>query len=110
MVLNSMRQAIVAAQLATRTEVDRLVSELARSRSSKGRMFWLPRIVQAWGIVPSPGADSETIPGVGLRHPRVGLIVAKPTKAASRIRVMCALPGKLDGLRRFPLPGSPGKA
>jgi SAM-dependent methyltransferase len=54
MVLSSMRQAIVAAQLATRTEVDRLVYELARYRINPDNLFWLPRIVQAWGIVPSP--------------------------------------------------------
>ena len=48
------RQAIVAAQLATRTEVDRLVYELARYRINPDNLFWLPRIVQAWGIVPSP--------------------------------------------------------
>jgi SAM-dependent methyltransferase len=56
LVLDSMRQAIVAGQLATRTEVDRLASELDRFRIAPQSLFWLPRIVQVWGSVPAIGS------------------------------------------------------
>jgi hypothetical protein len=55
LVLDSIRHAIVAAQLATRTEVDRLASELNQFRSTPQSEFWLPRIVQVWGSVPTIG-------------------------------------------------------
>jgi ubiquinone/menaquinone biosynthesis C-methylase UbiE len=55
LVLDSIRHAIVAARLATRTEVDRLASELDRYRSTPQSLFWLPRIVQAWGTAPEIG-------------------------------------------------------
>ncbi len=51
--LTSIRNAIVAAQLATRTEVDRLVAELERFRNASQSLLWLPRIVQVWGSVPA---------------------------------------------------------
>jgi SAM-dependent methyltransferase len=55
-VLSSIRHAIVAANLATRTEVDRLASELDRFRTTPQSLFWLPRIVQVWGSVPTAGS------------------------------------------------------
>lgn len=55
-VFDSIRHVIVAAQLATRTEVDRLASELDRFRIAPQSLFWLPRIVQVWGSVPSLGS------------------------------------------------------
>jgi hypothetical protein len=55
LVLDSIRQAIVATHLATRTEVDRLACELARFRIAPQNLFWLPKIVQVWGSVPSLG-------------------------------------------------------
>jgi hypothetical protein len=55
LVLDSIRHAIVAAQLATRNEVDRLISELDRFRTAPQCLFWLPRIIQVWGIVPTLG-------------------------------------------------------
>ena len=55
-VLDSIRHAIVATQLATRTEVDRLASELDTFRIAPQSLFWLPRIVQVWGSVPAMGS------------------------------------------------------
>jgi len=56
LVLDSIRHAIVATQLATRTEVDRLASELNGFRIAPQSLFWLPRIVQVWGSVPALGS------------------------------------------------------
>jgi SAM-dependent methyltransferase len=56
LMLASIRHAIVAAQLATRTEVDRLTAELERFRIEPQGLFSLPRIVQVWGSVPSLGS------------------------------------------------------
>jgi SAM-dependent methyltransferase len=53
LMLASIRNAIVAAQLATRTEVDRLTAELDRFRVEPHRMFGLPKIIQVWGRVPT---------------------------------------------------------
>jgi 2-polyprenyl-3-methyl-5-hydroxy-6-metoxy-1,4-benzoquinol methylase len=54
-ILTSIRHVIVAAQLATRSEIDRLVTELDRFRSGSQGLSWLPRIVQVWGSVPALG-------------------------------------------------------
>jgi ubiquinone/menaquinone biosynthesis C-methylase UbiE len=51
--LDSIRHAIVAAHLATRTEVKRLTTELDKFRMAPQNLFWMPRIVQVWGSVPS---------------------------------------------------------
>jgi ubiquinone/menaquinone biosynthesis C-methylase UbiE len=56
LVFDSIRHAIVATQLATRTEVDRLAFELDRFRVAPQSLSWLPRIVQVWGSVPSLGS------------------------------------------------------
>jgi SAM-dependent methyltransferase len=56
LVFDSIRHAIVAARLATRTEVDRLAAELDRFRTTPQSLFWLPRIVQAWGSAPTIGS------------------------------------------------------
>ena len=56
LVLDSIRHAIVAGHLATRTEVDRLASELDGFRAAPQSLFWLPRIVQVWGSVPAMGS------------------------------------------------------
>jgi ubiquinone/menaquinone biosynthesis C-methylase UbiE len=56
LLLDSIRHAIVAAQIATRTEVDRLATELDRLRFTPSGLFWLPRIVQVWGSVPTISA------------------------------------------------------
>ena len=56
LVLDSIRHAIVAGQLATRTEVDRLAAELDRFRIAPQSLFWLPRIIQVWGSVPAMGS------------------------------------------------------
>jgi SAM-dependent methyltransferase len=56
LVLDLMRHAIVAGQLASRTEVDRLAFELDRFRIAPQSLFWLPRIVQVWGSVPAIGS------------------------------------------------------
>ena len=58
--LASIRNAIVAAQLATRTEVDRLTVELDRFRVEPHRMFELPKIIQVWGSVPTWRVASES--------------------------------------------------
>jgi SAM-dependent methyltransferase len=54
--LESIHHAIVAAHLATRTEVNRLTSELDKFRLAPQSLFWMPRIVQVWGSVPSLGS------------------------------------------------------
>ena len=54
--LDSIHHAIVAAHLATRTEVKRLTSELEKFHMPPQSLFWMPRIVQAWGSVPSLGS------------------------------------------------------
>jgi len=54
--LDSIHHAIVAAHLATRTEVKRLTSELDKFRMAPQSLFWMPRIVQVWGSVPSLGS------------------------------------------------------
>ena len=53
LMLASIRNAVVAAQLATRTEVDRLTAELDRFRVEPQRFFGLPKIIQVWGTVPT---------------------------------------------------------
>ena len=56
LMLASIRNAVVAAQLATRGEVDRLAAELDRFRIEPQCSFGLPRIVQVWGSVPTLGS------------------------------------------------------
>jgi SAM-dependent methyltransferase len=55
-VLDSIRHAIVAAHLATRTEVRQLTSELDKFRIAPHSLFWMPRIIQVWGSVPNLGS------------------------------------------------------
>lgn len=56
LMLATIRHAIVAAQLATRTEVDRLAAELDRFRIEPQSNLGLPKIVQVWGSVPALGS------------------------------------------------------
>ena len=50
--MDSIAEAVVAEELASQAEVDRLVAELSDFASTPGGVSSMPRVVEAWGHRP----------------------------------------------------------